>query len=108
MCSRQEEIFTFDTGKKISKGQLSESDEKMCIRILLEVYNKYPESVMFRDCSDLNFKAYLDIIKEPIGKKHALKKYDQFALNTSCFYPSCAISQNFCYKSNEKRFFYYF
>ena len=33
-----------------------------------------------------------------IGKKHALKKYDQFALNTSCFgrnYPSCAISRNF-------------
>ena len=35
-----------------------------------------------------------------IGKKHALKKYDQFALYTSCFwgkylikyYPSCEIS----------------
>ena len=23
--------------------------------------------------------------KQAIGKKHALKKYDQFALNTSCF-----------------------
>ena len=23
---------------------------------------------------------------EPTGKKHALKKYDQFALNTSCFW----------------------
>ena len=35
-----------------------------------------------------------------IGKKHALKKYDQFAPNTSCFYPSsCAISRNFCYKN---------
>ena len=32
-----------------------------------------------------------------IGKKHALKKYDQLALNTSCFwikyYYSCAISE---------------
>ena len=36
-----------------------------------------------------------------IGKTHALKKYDQFAQNTSCFYPSCAISRNFCYKNNE-------
>ena len=36
-----------------------------------------------------------------IGKKHALKKYDQFALNTSCFWRSCAISRNFCYKNNE-------
>ena len=38
-----------------------------------------------------------------IGKKHALKKYDQFTLNTSCFWastrsnitrPCCAISRN--------------
>ena len=36
-----------------------------------------------------------------IGKTHALKKYDQFAQNTSCFYPSCAISRNFWYKNNE-------
>ena len=48
--------------------------------------------------------------KESIGKiKHALKKYDQFALNTSCFWgkyrikycPSCAISRNFSYINNE-------
>ena len=38
-------------------------------------------------------------VPHKIGKEHALKKYDQFALNTSCFwgkcqikyYPSCAI-----------------
>ena len=27
-----------------------------------------------------------------IGTKHALKKYDYFALNTSCFWGICAIS----------------
>ena len=39
-----------------------------------------------------------------LGKKHALKIYDQFTLNTSCFseyYTGCAISRNFCYKNNE-------
>ena len=44
-----------------------------------------------------------------IGEKHALKKYDQFAPNTSSYwgsywikyYPSCAISRNFCDKNNE-------
>ena len=36
-----------------------------------------------------------------IGKKHALKKYDQFSLNTSCFWESRIISRNFCYKTNE-------
>ena len=41
------------------------------------------------------------------GKKHALKKYDQFALNKYylaafqnqiLYHSSCAISRNFCYK----------
>ena len=49
------------------------------------------------------------VVGESIGKNNALKKYDQFALNTSCFlgkyqikyYPSCAISRNFCYNNNE-------
>ena len=42
----------------------------------------------------------LDQEDHPIGKKHALKIYDQFAINTSCFYPSCAISRNFCFNKN--------
>ena len=29
-----------------------------------------------------------EILQLPIGKKYALKKYDQFALNTSCFWRS--------------------
>ena len=32
------------------------------------------------------FEAYMEQKTEPIGKKHALKKYDQFTLNTSCFW----------------------
>ena len=77
MCRTQNEIFTFKTGKKIPKRQLSESDEKMCIRILMEVYNKYPESVVFRDCSDLNFKVYTDVIKEPIALDVIREKLDR-------------------------------
>ena len=41
------------------------------------------------------------VIKYPeIGKKHALKKYDQFTQNTSCFWRSTGnstISRNFFY-----------
>lgn len=40
MCRTQDEIFGFSSNKKIPKGQMSESDEKMCIRILFEIYNK--------------------------------------------------------------------
>ena len=35
----------------------------------------------------LNFSVTLCIFPA-IGKKHALKRYDQFALNTSCFWGS--------------------
>jgi len=63
--------------KKVPKGQLSEADQKMCTRILFELYAKYPESVMFRDCSDLNFKEYLDVIKEPIAMDVIKEKLDR-------------------------------
>ena len=44
-----------------------------------------------------------------IGKKHAFKKYDQFALNTGCFWGSNGStvtsleqnSQKFCYKKKS-------
>ena len=107
MCLEQDDIFTFSTGKKVPKGQLSEADQKMCTRILFELYAKvrflhmnlfvdaiialknvcylkqnifflqYPESVMFRDCSDLNFKEYLDVIKEPIAMDVIKEKLDR-------------------------------
>ena len=48
---------------------------------------------------DKNFAGLGEKLDSYIGKKHALKKYDQFALNASCFYPSCAISRNFCCKN---------
>ena len=38
---------------------------------------QYPESVMFRDCSDLNFKEYLDVIKEPIALDVIKEKLDR-------------------------------
>lgn len=40
MCKTQDEIFAYNTGKKIDPNQLSESDQKLCIRILFELYNK--------------------------------------------------------------------
>ena len=40
-----------------------------------------------------------------IGKKHALKKYDQFTQNTSCFWgcitPVVQFHEILCYKNNE-------
>ena len=38
---------------------------------------QYPESVMFRDCSDLNFKEYLDVIREPIAMDVIKEKLDR-------------------------------
>ena len=44
---------------------------------------------------ELQWPFWTKLVVVAIGKKHALKKYDQFALNTSWFYPSYAISRNF-------------
>ena len=77
LCRTRDEIFTYSTGKNVPKGQLSEADQKICTRILFELYNKCPESVMFRDCSDLNFKKYLDVIKEPIALDVIQEKLDR-------------------------------
>merc|ERR1711971_296799 len=38
-----------------------------CRRLLLEMYQLWPESVPFRDCADLNFPQYLEKIKDPIA-----------------------------------------
>jgi len=67
MCETREGIFSLSTKVKKGRGLLSERDLKLCRRLLLEMYNLWPESVPFRDCADLNFKQYLDKIKEPIA-----------------------------------------
>ncbi len=77
MCRTPEEIANFGSKKKVKKGEMSEADEKVCIRIMFELYNQYPESVAFRDCSDLNFEEYLAVIKEPIALDLIKEKLDR-------------------------------
>ena len=45
--------------------------------LLFRLFFQYPESVMFRDCTDLNFKEYLDVIKEPIALDIIKEKLDR-------------------------------
>ena len=45
--------------------------------LLFLLFFQYPESVMFRDCTDLNFKEYLDVIKEPIALDIIKEKLDR-------------------------------
>ena len=61
MCETRTEIFSLSV--KVRKGRLSERDLRLCRRLLLEMYNMWPESVPFRDCADLNFASYLEVIK---------------------------------------------
>ena len=66
MCATHAEVQMFPN-KKPKNGGLGDRDLKTCRRILFELYNEWPQSVQFKDCSDLNFKEYLDVIKEPIA-----------------------------------------
>jgi hypothetical protein len=39
-------------------GSLSERDQLLCRRFLLEIYNLWPQSVPFRSTAELNFPEY--------------------------------------------------
>ena len=70
MCATKEEIHQFPNrppSQDGKPGNLGDRDLKVCRRILFEMYNRYPESMPFRDCSDLNFPEYLEVIKQPIA-----------------------------------------
>ena len=92
------------SGAAIEDGTLKPGDR------LLEVNNECVDGMSQSDVVTLLKSFSLDsmvnlvISRHAIGMKPAFKKYNQFALNTSCFwikyYPSsCAISQSF---SNTK------
>jgi len=67
LCSSIDEILSLPTKVRKGRGNLSERDLKLCRRLLLEMYQLWPESVPFRDCADLNFPQYLEKIKDPIA-----------------------------------------
>ena len=66
MCATYDEIQMFPN-KQPKNGGLGDRDLKTCRRLLFELYNEWPQSMQFKDCSDLNFKEYLEVIKEPIA-----------------------------------------
>jgi len=65
MCTTKSEIEALSNESK--SGKISERDLCICRRLLCELYNRYPEVMPFRDCAELNFKEYLDVIPEPIA-----------------------------------------
>lgn len=67
MCATPEEVQQFSNKRKKGSNKMGERNMKVCQRILFELYNQYPESTIFRECSDLNFEEYLAKIKEPIA-----------------------------------------
>ena len=44
---------------------------------MFELYNIYPESVTFKDASDLNFPEYRAVIKEPIALNEINERLDK-------------------------------
>ncbi|TRY68869.1 hypothetical protein TCAL_05075 [Tigriopus californicus] len=67
MCATKAEIQQFPNKKDKQSGKLGNRDLKICRRILFEMFNQYPQSMPFRDCSDLNFPEYLEVVKKPIA-----------------------------------------
>ena len=67
MCATVDEINQYSNKKVKGSGNLGERDLLICRRLLFELYNQYPQSMSFKDCSDLNFPEYLEVVKEPIA-----------------------------------------
>ncbi len=66
MCAEYDEIQQF-SNKKPDGGGLGQRDLMTCRRVLFELYNRWPQSVPFREAKDLNFAEYREVIKEPIA-----------------------------------------
>ena len=79
-----------------SKDDDDNDDHKKALEKLVEEENAIRDD----ESSGTSTTSVVDL-PPAIGKKHALKKYDQFALNTSFFLGICANSRNFWYKKIE-------
>merc|ERR1712045_165421 len=77
LCTSIDEILSLPTKVRKGRGNLSERDLKLCRRLLLEMYQLWPESVPFRDCADLNFPQYLEKIKDPIALDVIKERLDE-------------------------------
>ncbi|CAB4066240.1 unnamed protein product [Lepeophtheirus salmonis] len=65
LCATVAEVYQYSN--KVEEGKMGERDLMICRRLLLELYNQYPQSASFKDCADLNFPQYLQVVKEPIA-----------------------------------------
>ena len=90
MCAEYIEMMSYSNKKK--KGNnLGEQTLNICRRLLFELYSRYPESMTFRDCEDLNFKAYTDVVENPIALNVISERLhpdrdDQVSVNSSWFF----------------------
>ena len=70
--TKNHRLFQLSTKVRKGRGSLPDRDVKLCRRLLLEMYNLWPESVPFRDLADLKFEQYLQKIKVgAISTKHS-------------------------------------
>ena len=104
------EVSRFLEDKPYHKGQKDKENEIKTLwleRKIVRTRDSLPGMLQWSPVVEHEI-TQLTPLDNAIGKKHALKKYDQFPLNTSCFWGevmdqilpqlSCAISRNFYYK----------
>merc|ERR1712223_1887203 len=79
MCTTKEEIRRLSANPKDGpngSGQMGLREIQICRRLLLELFNSYPECTTFQSVKALNFRAYRRVVDTPIALDLIREKLD--------------------------------
>jgi len=76
LCRTKKEFEKLPNDNTKMGGNMGKRDRQVCVRLLFEVYNVYPESISFNFVKNLDFNQYRTVINKPIALDVIKSKLD--------------------------------
>jgi len=76
LCRTKKEFEKLSNDNVRLGGNMAKRDRQVCVRLLFEVYNVYPESISFKLVKNLDFHQYRTVINKPIALDVIKSKLD--------------------------------
>jgi len=76
LCRTKKEFEKLSNDSVRLGGNMAKRDRQVCVRLLFEVYNVYPESTSFKSVKALDFHQYRAVINKPIALDVIKSKLD--------------------------------
>jgi len=76
LCRTKKEFEKLSNDSAKMGGNMGKRDRQVCVRLLFEIYNVYPESVSFNFVKNLDFQQYRTVINKPIALDVIKSKLD--------------------------------